>query len=41
MRISLEAEKLQMDWPMFSSRAGQRGDYAKQETLENQIKMLS
>lgn len=38
MRISLEAEKFQMDWPMFVSRFGQRGDYAKQGKLENQIK---
>lgn len=40
MRISLEAEKLEMDWPVFSSRVGQRRDYAKQETLENEIKTL-
>lgn len=40
MRISLKAEKLEMDWPVFVSRVGQRRDYAKQETLENKIKIL-
>lgn len=40
MRIGLEAEKLEMDWPEFASRVGQRRDYAKQETLKNKIKIL-
>lgn len=40
VRISLEAEKLEMDWPKFASRVGQRRDYAKQETLKNKIKIL-
>lgn len=38
MRISPGVQKLQTDWPMFASSAGQRGDYAKQEALGNQIK---
>lgn len=41
MRISLEVEKLQTDWPVFVSGAGQRGDYAKQETVEIKWKILS
>lgn len=41
MRISLEVEKLQTDWPVFVSGVGQRGDYAKQETLEIKWKILS